>query len=479
VAALSAIWVAGTYGGIEFWVPLKPGETWALEELGATASLVPEYRGMLLLPQWAGWITTGIGLALASVLLANFPFRRFTEREKFIVWVMAGQFALTAVLWLFYDRYNLVYLPLAIVLVLARQPSIRLRPAWAGVVLYGAVSMIGTRDHLAYNAAVWSGVAELQAQGVPAAELNGGYVVNGWLQYVRPEQAHRSPEGRIEIPWVNEQLELPYTVANWPRRDAEVLKTIPYSCWLRPSGAVYVLKRRSLEGLAHPAGPQRPTPPKVDRRTIPEANEVSLPLLVAAQLHNPVSFSQLLPTGMLCGWCQAIMTYSRVNPVPRCRHMVRQCVKTHLTQKLPRHLIRPLWCLPAGLRACRRQSMPQSLRSQADRKFKRRFRTALPAARLRRRLSLACGKVCGPSAQRQRAAAARCKVQRGLAQPGHATEARCGVSLQGAPGRGPWNGRWWKAGEGGLHTGFQRLKGVKYPAAARTLPTRPRVMSWA
>ena len=51
------------------------------------------------------------------------------------------------------------------------------------------------------------------------------------------------PEGRIEIPWVNEQLDFPYTVANWLRRDATVLKTIPYACWLRPSGAVYVLKR--------------------------------------------------------------------------------------------------------------------------------------------------------------------------------------------------------------------------------------------
>jgi hypothetical protein len=81
---------------------------------------------------------------------------------------------------------------------------------------------------------------------VPAAELNGGYVVNGWLQYVRPEQAHRSPEGHIEIPWVNEQLELPYTVANGPRRDATALKTIPYACWLRPSGTAYVLKRSGL-----------------------------------------------------------------------------------------------------------------------------------------------------------------------------------------------------------------------------------------
>jgi len=182
VAALSAIWVAGTSGGIGFWVPLKPGETGALEELGATASLVPEYRRMLPFPQWAGWLTTGIGLALASVLLANVPFRRLTEREKCIVWVIAGQCALTAVLWLFYARYSLVYLPLAIVLCLARQPSLRVRPAWAGVLLYGAVSMLGTRDHLAYNAAVWSGMAALQAQGVPAAELKGGYVVNGWLQ---------------------------------------------------------------------------------------------------------------------------------------------------------------------------------------------------------------------------------------------------------------------------------------------------------
>src|SRR5262245_36277760 len=44
--------------------------------------------------------------------------------------------------------------------------------------------------------------------------------------------------------------------------------------------------------------------------------------------------------------------------------MVRQRVETHLTQKLPRHLIRPLWYRPAGLRAYRRQSRPQSLRAQ-------------------------------------------------------------------------------------------------------------------
>src|SRR5437763_16346614 len=118
-----------------------------------------------------------------------------------------------------------------------------------------------------------------------------------------------------------------------------------------------------LEGLLQPAEPQGSAPPKVDRRPVLEAHEVSLPVLVAAQLHTTVRFSQFLPTGVLCGGRETILTYSSVNPVPCCRHMVRQRVKTHLTQKLPGHLIRPLWCPSAGFRACRRQSRPQSLRA--------------------------------------------------------------------------------------------------------------------
>ena len=62
-----------------------------------------------------------------------------------------------------------------------------------------------------------------------AAEINGGYVVNGWLQYLHPEQAHRDQHGRTSIPWVNAKLELPYTIANKPRADAAVIEIFPYS----------------------------------------------------------------------------------------------------------------------------------------------------------------------------------------------------------------------------------------------------------
>lgn len=91
------------------------------------------------------------------------------------------------------------------------------------------------------------------------------------------------------------------------------------------------LNRAAPGALPDSARPEWPTPPKVDRRTIPEAHEVSLLPLVAVQLHSTVRFPQLLPTGMLWGWGQAIITYSRIHPVPRCCHMVRQRVKTYLT----------------------------------------------------------------------------------------------------------------------------------------------------
>ena len=44
-------------------------------------------------------------------------------------------------------------------------------------------SVAATRDHVRYNAALWGAVDRLLKRGVPASDLNGGYVVNGWLQY--------------------------------------------------------------------------------------------------------------------------------------------------------------------------------------------------------------------------------------------------------------------------------------------------------
>src|SRR5260370_5857091 len=92
-----------------------------------------------------------------------------------------------------------------------------LRPGVAVVLLagFGILALVGVRDHLAYNGAVWQAVDEVRQMGVKDSEIDGGYMVNGWLQYSHPENAHREEDGRIMIPWLNAvDLELPYQISN-------------------------------------------------------------------------------------------------------------------------------------------------------------------------------------------------------------------------------------------------------------------------
>src|SRR5262249_2343105 len=104
-------------------------------------------------------------------------------------------------------------------------------------------SVAGTHDYLEYNRAVWSAVRDLRARGIKPAEIDGGYVVNGWLQYLHPDEAYRNRLGEIIVPMVNDFAELPYTIANRPIPNRRVLHSYPYSGWLQPGGRIYVLTR--------------------------------------------------------------------------------------------------------------------------------------------------------------------------------------------------------------------------------------------
>jgi hypothetical protein len=99
--------------------------------------------------------------------------------EAFLGWLALGHFLLMAILWLFYDRYALVLLPSAIGLLLAGKSALRLPLALACITVFGAVSVVGVYDHLQYNTALWQAVDTLRQRGVPDADIDGGYIVNG------------------------------------------------------------------------------------------------------------------------------------------------------------------------------------------------------------------------------------------------------------------------------------------------------------
>jgi hypothetical protein len=231
-----------SWTGFKLWLPFVPGQMWTLRDVGAAASFVPGWKPDAS-PLWLPPSAAALALASAAVLSAAWRGGALAEREKFLMWNIAAQGLIVATLWLTYDRCGLVFVPLVAALVLARQPSLSAARAAPGIVVFAAISLAGMHDSLAYNRAVWSAVSDLRARGVEPGDIDGGYVVNGWLQYVHPDQAHRDASGAIVIPMVNGFPELPYTIANQPDPARTVIRTYPYSGWLQPSGLVYVLQR--------------------------------------------------------------------------------------------------------------------------------------------------------------------------------------------------------------------------------------------
>jgi 4-amino-4-deoxy-L-arabinose transferase-like glycosyltransferase len=237
-----AAWIIAKGAGLAAWVPFGPGDIWALREIGAAASFVPGWQPDPL-PWWMAASAVTVALASAAILVAAWPGGALREAETFLLWNIAAQALFVAVLWLFADRYALVFVPLTAALVLGRRPPQRSGPTVACIAAYAVIALAGAHDHLDYNRAVWSAVADLRARGVPPRDIDGGYVVNGWQQYLHPDDAYRDPSGRIIVPMVNDFAELPYTVADRPIANRAVVRTYRYTGWLQRDGLIYVLKR--------------------------------------------------------------------------------------------------------------------------------------------------------------------------------------------------------------------------------------------
>jgi MFS family permease len=224
-----------------YFPPLAARETWALEELGATEPLVPSFE-VLSQPGWLVWSVTAATFASFALLLAGLA-RRPGREQAFFWWLIAGDFLLIALLWLFYDRYALPLLPLFMAVLLSTGELHRPRLAVILVSVMGLYSFIGVRDHLSYNRALWQAV-DVALRYTSISQIDGGYIVNGWLQYAHPENAPRDENGAVAVPMMNvEGGTSPYRITNHPLSGYRVIRSIPYRRWLGRSGSIYLLER--------------------------------------------------------------------------------------------------------------------------------------------------------------------------------------------------------------------------------------------
>lgn len=243
-AICAALWLGAItmqLAGAPHYPPLSETSTWRIAELGMAEVLVPNAMPFVQ-PPWLSWSITLITLASGAAVLTTFVRRPRTIASISLAWFAFGSVLFVAVLWLFFDRYALPFVPLAIISLLTRGPLQRPRATAAVLVLFGMWSFFGVRDHLHYNAAVWRAVDQLRRAGVPPSEIDGGYVVNGWLQYAHPDQAARDTTGKVAVPMMNVGGTLPYQISNSPMPGRKLIATVPYTRWLGRSGHIYVLE---------------------------------------------------------------------------------------------------------------------------------------------------------------------------------------------------------------------------------------------
>jgi Dolichyl-phosphate-mannose-protein mannosyltransferase len=255
IAAVSALvfMVGHLTGGLHYPVFGSEG-TWISDELGSALTLLP------------GWtpLTVPVGVTVAATVLswasflslassATRPGRDGTT-SAVLWWTIAGLILMAAVLWLATDRYILAFLAPALALVLGRGAPVSWPRAVPALALFAAIGVVGLRDRVSAEHAIWSAVDDLRQSGVPVADIDAGYVVNGWLQYAHPEQAHRDARGNVAVPFVNGDASLPWVISAAPLPGMQIVREYPVRRTWRTPGSVFVTRRTEAATMPHRSG---------------------------------------------------------------------------------------------------------------------------------------------------------------------------------------------------------------------------------
>jgi hypothetical protein len=151
-------------------------------------------------------------------------------------------------LWLYYDRYYLLLLPMftALVLLYLRPTKVVNMVGMVGVLLWGAVAVTGTIDQFRYTLTVVETRDWLLHRGVAAAHIDAGYALNGWWLYAHPPTGLPSRWREPDVPWVTSSSALPYKIANVPEPSYAVVRSFRRDMLWATSDTIYVLEHMAV-----------------------------------------------------------------------------------------------------------------------------------------------------------------------------------------------------------------------------------------
>jgi len=230
--------------------PLPDWQTWSLQDIGARSLIAGDATSSA----WSARVMPvlrGLGLVtLASLLVlgARGLFGRFRwGRGEFVLIVYALLLlGATHVLWLYNDRYYLVFAP-ALAVIAAAALDHDTRAQWvAGVLLvvWAAIAITGTRDLLGFNDACAAEVRRLEASGVAPYDIDAGYPLNGWRLYAHPEHLPAGADRRYDVPFVTSDRSARFVIVSHPPPGADVIRVVPLprATW-QATRELYVVRR--------------------------------------------------------------------------------------------------------------------------------------------------------------------------------------------------------------------------------------------
>jgi hypothetical protein len=174
--------------------------------------------------------TAGLIIAFAAI------FKTLGRAAAAMVTAALIYWAATIPLWFYNDRYYLVIVPAAaIVLALAPLPRRRTvqAAAFAMTLAMGLLSLGGTYAYQRGMQVILATRNELERQGVPRSAIDAGYVLNGEDLYRYPKHGIETMQLEAGIPMITSPKVNQYTIASGPIPGTEVVRRLK---WPGPFG---------------------------------------------------------------------------------------------------------------------------------------------------------------------------------------------------------------------------------------------------
>jgi hypothetical protein len=245
-AIILAILCRGILGHVV--MPVPEGQTWSLRDIAARSML----DGTIASSSWSLRVTPLVELLglLAVGALVVIGIRRFlqpTDSGERVVFALAVlQLVCINALWLYNDRYYVVFAPLlAIVGARALDRDGLGQGVAAGLlIVWAGIAISGTRDMLAFNGTCASVTEELEASGIPPWDIDAGYSLDGWRLYAHPEHLPPGASRESDVPFVTSNRPTHYSITNSPLPKSEVVRIVPliHASW-QATRVLYVVHR--------------------------------------------------------------------------------------------------------------------------------------------------------------------------------------------------------------------------------------------